>query len=138
MDFSELLIKRRSVRHFQDKPVPSGIIHTILAESILAPSAGNEQPWKFIIVSQREMIDRLSEVCKKSMLDRIASNPNDYAHKYEKMLAKENKTKAVNLTKAVWVGISQSGIKKAVASKLHTRPKLKPNKRNKKLFNPLP
>lgn len=35
------------------------------------------------------MIDRISRVCKRSMLDRIASNPNDYALKYEKMLQKE-------------------------------------------------
>lgn len=90
MDFSELLIKRRSVRHFQDKPVPSDIINSILSDSILAPSAGNEQPWKFIIVSKRDMIDRISGVCKRSMLDRIASDPNDYALKYEKMLQKEH------------------------------------------------
>lgn len=90
MDFSELLVKRRSVRHFQDKAVPSDIIKSIISDSILAPSAGNEQPWKFIIVSKREMIDRISGVCKRSMLDRIASNPKDYALKYEKMLRKEN------------------------------------------------
>ena len=89
MDFSELLVKRRSVRQFQDKSVPSDIIKSIIADSILAPSAGNEQPWKFVIVSKRETIDRISGVCKRSMLDRIASNPNDYALKYEKMLRKE-------------------------------------------------
>jgi nitroreductase len=90
MEFSELLIKRRSVRHFLDKPVALDIINSILSDSTLAPSAGNEQPWKFIIVSKREMIDRISGVCKRSMLDRIASNPNDYAKKYEKMLQKES------------------------------------------------
>ena len=90
MDFSELLIKRRSVRHFQGKSVPEGIIRSILSDSILAPSAGNEQPWEFIIVSRREMINRISSVCKRSMLDRIASNPGDYAGKYEKMLQKDS------------------------------------------------
>jgi len=89
MTLAELLVKRRSIRHFQDKPVPLNIIKSILADSILAPSAGNEQPWKFIVVSKREVIDRISEVCKRSMLDRIASNPDDYALKYEKMLKKE-------------------------------------------------
>lgn len=90
MTLAELLVKRRSIRHFQDKPVPLEIIKSILADSILAPNAGNEQPWKFIIVSNREMIDRISGVCKRSMLDRIASNPHDHALKYEKMLQKEH------------------------------------------------
>ena len=90
MEFSELLLKRRSIRNFQETPVAPDMITSILSDSILAPSAGNEQPWKFIIVSNREMIDRISGVCKKSMLDRIAANPNDYAKKYEKMLQKES------------------------------------------------
>lgn len=90
MDFSELLVQRRSVRHFQDKVVPLELINNILADSILAPSAGNEQPWKFIVLSKRELIDRVSAICKQSMLDRIASNPNDYARRYEKMLQKEH------------------------------------------------
>lgn len=90
MDFSELLVKRRSVRHFQDKVVPLELISKILAESTLAPSAGNEQPWKFIVVSNRELIDRISAICKRTLLHRIASNPNDYARRYEKMLQKEH------------------------------------------------
>lgn len=90
MDFSEILVKRRSVRHFQDKVVPLELVIKILAESTLAPSAGNEQPWSFIVVSKRELIDRISGVCKRSMLERIASNPNDYARRYEKMLLKEH------------------------------------------------
>ncbi len=90
MEFSEILVKRRSVRHFQDKPVPMDLINSLLSDSVLAPSAGNEQPWKFIVVRNREMIDRISAECIGSMLDRIASNPDDYAKKYEKMLQRES------------------------------------------------
>ena len=89
MDFTEILKNRRSIRRYQEKPVPVELIKSITNDSILAPSAGNEQPWKFIIVNNKEMIDRISMECKKNMLERIASNPNDYAKKYEKMLRNE-------------------------------------------------
>ncbi|PLX14111.1 MAG: hypothetical protein C0598_02140 [Marinilabiliales bacterium] len=89
MDYKELIIKRRSIRNFKEEKVPMGMIEEIISESTLAPSAGNEQPWKFIVINNRKMIDRISEECKKSMLDRIASNPKDYAKKYEKMLSNE-------------------------------------------------
>lgn len=89
MNLSELLVKRRSIRNFQPEKVPGELIETIVNESILAPNAGNEQPWKFIIVTHREMMNRISDECKLNLLNRIASNPGDYAKKYEKMLQKE-------------------------------------------------
>jgi len=89
MNFEELIKNRRSVRKFQNKEVPIGILEGLIWDSILAPNAGNEQPWKFIIIKQREMINRISSECKKNFLDRIAKNPADYAKKYEKMLNKD-------------------------------------------------
>lgn len=89
MNLSDLLLNRRSVRNYQPKPVPIDIIKNIINDSILAPSAGNEQPWKFVVVRNKEMIDRISAECKKNFLERIGSNPNDYAKKYERMLQNE-------------------------------------------------
>ena len=89
MDLTEVFEKRRSVRSYQDKPVPMQTIESILNESILAPSAGNGQPWKFIIINNREMISRISIESKKNILKRIATNPNDFAKKYKQMLQKE-------------------------------------------------
>lgn len=89
MTLAEILIKRRSIRNFQNKAVPLEIIKGILDDCILAPSAGNGQPWEFLVVRNREVIDRISVESKRNMLDRIASNPDDYALRYEKMLQKE-------------------------------------------------
>jgi nitroreductase len=89
MTFDELLVKRRSIRKFQDKAVSLELIKGIINDSILAPSAGNEQPWEFVIVTNREMIDRISIESKNYLLERITSNPNDYAKRYERMLQKE-------------------------------------------------
>ena len=89
MTFKEILKNRRSVRNYQDKAVPMETIQAIIHDSILAPSAGNEQPWKFIVVNNREMLNKISAESKKNILERIASNPDDYARKYEKMLQNE-------------------------------------------------
>jgi len=89
MNFTELLQNRRSIRKYQDKPVPLPLIKHVIGESVLAPSSGNGQPWQFIVVTNREVIDRISEECRQNMLKRIALNPDDYAKKYEKMLQKE-------------------------------------------------
>lgn len=86
MPFSELLLKRRSIRKYLEKPVDLDLLKEIIHESTLAPSAGNEQPWKFVIVQNPHILRKISEACKENLLARIASNPNDYAKKYENML----------------------------------------------------
>ncbi len=48
--FLELVKKRRSVRRFKNEPIPRVTIERILEASRYAPSAGNTQPWEFIIV----------------------------------------------------------------------------------------
>jgi nitroreductase len=89
MTLTELLLKRRSIRNFQDKAVPIELIKDLVNDSILAPSAGNGQPWEFLVVTNQEMIDRISMESKRSLLERIAANPDDYAHRYKKMLQKD-------------------------------------------------
>ena len=86
MIFDELLKQRRSIRQYQDKPVSIEVIHQILNESTLAPNTGNEQPWKFIIVNNKEIIKRISDESKKNILKRIVANPDDYAKRYQEML----------------------------------------------------
>ena len=90
MTFTELLKKRRSVRNYQDKAVSINIIQGLIQESTFAPNAGNEQPWKFIVVNNKEMLQKISADSKKNILARIAANPEDYAKKYQKMLEKES------------------------------------------------
>lgn len=89
LKYTDLIKNRRSIRKFQDKEVPLDVIKSMINDSIHAPSAGNEQPWKFIIVNNRDMINRISSECKKNFLERIAQNPADYAKKYEKMLGND-------------------------------------------------
>jgi len=52
---------RRSVRKYKPKPVPDGDLKKILEAAQLAPSAGNRQPWRFVVVRDPETKKKLGE-----------------------------------------------------------------------------
>lgn len=61
MDVFEAIHARRSIRKFDpDKPVPEEHLQRILAAAMTAPSAGNAQPWHFVVVTEPELRERLS------------------------------------------------------------------------------
>ena len=80
MTFGELLESRRSIRRYQDRPVSVQVVQETIHKSTLAPSAGNEQPWRFVLLNAKEMIKRISDESKKNVLACIAANPEDYAN----------------------------------------------------------
>ncbi|MGC8938930.1 MAG: nitroreductase family protein [Candidatus Bathyarchaeia archaeon] len=55
MDFYEVVAKRRSVRKFMEKPIPEEVLIRVLDAGRLAPSAGNTQPWHFIIITDADV-----------------------------------------------------------------------------------
>jgi nitroreductase len=85
-DFFELLKKRRSIRDFDDKDVPLEIINEIIKESCMAPSSANGQPWRFIIVNNKDVIKSLSDDSKKNIISEIEMNPESPLKKYEEAL----------------------------------------------------
>jgi nitroreductase len=54
MEFSEVFKERRSIHHFTEDEVTDEEIEYILEAARWAPSAGNAQPWRFIIVNKPE------------------------------------------------------------------------------------
>jgi nitroreductase len=50
MELLEAVSRRRSIRKFKDTPVPRELIDKILAAAVLAPSAKNRQPWRFVVL----------------------------------------------------------------------------------------
>ena len=52
---------RISVRKYQDRPVEREKTMAILRAAMQAPSAGNQQPWEFFVVTNRQKIDALAE-----------------------------------------------------------------------------
>jgi len=62
----EEIFKRVSVRKYLDKPVEKEKIEKILKAGMQAPSAGNQQPWEFYVVENKELIEKLSKVSEYS------------------------------------------------------------------------
>jgi nitroreductase/NAD-dependent dihydropyrimidine dehydrogenase PreA subunit len=56
-----IVLERRSVRNFKDEPVPDHLIRRVLEAGRFAPSAGNCQPWQFIVITDRALIAKMDE-----------------------------------------------------------------------------
>ncbi len=65
MDALECIESRRSIRKYQDKTVEFEKVGNILNAGRLAPSAGNLQDWKFILVTERDLRKQLAEACSQ-------------------------------------------------------------------------
>ena len=56
------VLKRRSIRAFSDKPIPNNIIKNAIESARWAPSAFNEQPWRFIIGNKHQNPDTYNKI----------------------------------------------------------------------------
>lgn len=63
MDFSEVVLKRRMVRHFTSEPVDLAIIKRIVDLARHAPSAGFTQGQSFVVVTQPELKEKIARLC---------------------------------------------------------------------------
>ena len=89
-EYKELLQKRRSIREFEDRDVALETVEEIVKESCLAPSSGNRQEWRFVIVNNREWVKRVSDESKKNLRQDIEVNPDSYMKRYENALKNED------------------------------------------------
>jgi nitroreductase/NAD-dependent dihydropyrimidine dehydrogenase PreA subunit len=66
----KIIYNRRSVRNFLDKPVPEPLIRRVIEAGRAAPSGGNSQPWQFIVISNKGIIDRLNSISYRMIKQR--------------------------------------------------------------------
>ena len=59
MDAMDVILTRRSIRKYTDKPLPDGLIKELLEAAVSAPSAGNQQPWHFVILDDKTLFDQI-------------------------------------------------------------------------------
>ena len=70
MDITELtrLIKtRRSIRLFQDKPVPEALLLQAVETATWAPNGSNSQNWRFFIILDKKVINSISDAIQANM-----------------------------------------------------------------------
>lgn len=70
METLKAIFTRRSIRKFREQQIDQNDLRAILKAGMFAPSARNQQPWHFLVVTERELLDRLMK-----------------AHPYAQMLA---------------------------------------------------
>ncbi|MDD3999986.1 MAG: nitroreductase family protein [Bacilli bacterium] len=57
-----IIFKRRSVRNYLPDTIEKEKIELMLRAAMQAPSARNQRPWRFLVITKRSELDRLSEV----------------------------------------------------------------------------
>jgi 5,6-dimethylbenzimidazole synthase len=66
----ETLLERRTVRRFTPAPVPEEHLRIVLEAARHAPTAGNQQPWRFLVVRDREKLNALKEAARDRYMER--------------------------------------------------------------------
>ena len=61
MDQLQWIKSRRSIRSYQEKDIEDEVVDAILEAAMSAPSAGNQQPWQFIVVRDRDKLAAVSD-----------------------------------------------------------------------------
>ena len=73
MDIHEIIRTRRSVRAYEDRPVPDDVLQRLLEAAQWAPSANNLQPWKLVVVRDAQRRRDLAQAARKQLF--IAQAP---------------------------------------------------------------
>ncbi len=84
MSIFDVIQNRRSVRSYTTTPVPEEHITKILDAGRMAPTAGNQQPWKFLVVRDRSKIDELMSTCIKTSTEAYKNRQNPSAEELRK------------------------------------------------------
>ncbi|MDE6085565.1 MAG: nitroreductase family protein [Muribaculaceae bacterium] len=73
-DFNSLIVKRRSIRHFTPELIDAQHVKLILEAGLLSPTSKSSRAWEFIVVDDKEMLERLSH-CKAHAAEPIGRAP---------------------------------------------------------------
>jgi nitroreductase len=57
----DAILQRRSIREYKEKAIPEELFTELLEAAMCAPSAGNERPWHFIVITERSLLEGITE-----------------------------------------------------------------------------
>jgi nitroreductase len=70
METQDAIKTRRSIRKFKPQLISREIIKELLEAAMFAPSAGNEQPWQFVVLDDRKILDEIPKICSTASMCR--------------------------------------------------------------------
>jgi len=62
MDTLEAIFTRRSIRSYSEKVIDGYIMEQLLRAAMQAPSARNTQSWQFVVINDREILNRIADI----------------------------------------------------------------------------
>ena len=62
----DAIYNQRAIRYFKDEEIPDEIIHTLIEIATKAPSGGNSQPWRFLVVKNQDIKNEIASLYLKS------------------------------------------------------------------------
>jgi nitroreductase len=78
---------RRSVRDYTEEPVSHDLLHQLIRAAVDAPSAMNEQPWQFTVITNPDLLQTIAAEAKTSMLKSLPAGSQ--AEHFRQMLAND-------------------------------------------------
>jgi nitroreductase len=75
MDVFEAIRRRRAVRDFKPDAVPPAVVRQLVSAGCWAPSAMNEQPWHYTVVTDGGLMNEISRQAKNAMLRNLDGVP---------------------------------------------------------------
>ena len=91
-DFLSNIQRRRTIRHFSDKPVPKEIIENCLKAAGTAPSGANRQPWHFSVISDQEIKKQIRHAAEEEEKKFYSGRaPDEWLEALEPLGTDENK-----------------------------------------------
>ena len=103
-----------AVREYQDKPIPKDVLRRIVEAAHLTASAGNRQPWHFILVHDRERLRKLGSLVRTGSYTANAAAAVIVAYEKESHAAVSDASRAIqSMVLAAWgdgVGSNWTGL----------------------------
>ncbi len=101
----ETMHNRRTVRKYKSTPVPGNHIIRILDAARMCPTAGNQQPWKFLVVRNREKLDQLKKEANNWFMERYMENGPDDPREIDKIKSRAGTMISNALSAPVYVAV---------------------------------
>ncbi len=109
MNVMEAIKTRKSVRRYKPEEIPEEDLKEILTAAQLAPSAGNRQPWRFVVVRDSEMKKKLGEaargqtwVSNAGVIVAALAMPRDSPEIYPRWVERDVMTAVEHMVLAAW------------------------------------
>lgn len=77
-EFAAEMQRRRTTRHFSDRPIPRAVIEACLETAGTAPSGAHLQPWHFVVVTEADLKRRIRAAAETAEREFYATAPEEW------------------------------------------------------------